>query len=328
MMRAAVWIALLGVVALLSTPAPVTAQAKPAPFSIVVGSVGPGVPEWPIYIATELGMFDRVGLSISEVTAGNTQNCVSELVGGDAPIAILASDVVLTAAARKLPITYIAPVITIPTYSLVVGPSIKNWNDLRGKIVLVTNKEDITAITMRKLAAAQKLDWLKDFNILNSGTSQLRTTALVSGNAQGALLTQPFDVYAQRQGMRILARASDVMHDWISNGIAVNPVWAAAHRPELILFLRVFRDATVYGYAHPAQAQAIMARKLKLQPADAQIAYDATFGRNGLSRDLVLNEKSLQNVADGIVDMGTLPEAPPLSSVMDLSFVRDMRAGK
>jgi ABC-type nitrate/sulfonate/bicarbonate transport system substrate-binding protein len=327
-MRVAAWIALVTALALLSAPLRVTAQTKPAPFTIVVGSVGPGVPEWPLYIAAELGMFDKAGLSVSELTAGNTQNCVSELVGGDAPIAILASDVVLTAAARKLPITYIAPVITIPTYALVVAPSIKNWNDLRGKVVLVTNKEDITAITLRKLAAAQKLDWLKDFDILSSGTSQLRVTALISGNAQGALLTQPFDVYAQRQGMRVLARASDVMHDWISNGIAVNPNWAAAHRPELIAFLRVFRDATAYGYAHPAEAQAIMARKLKLDPADAQIAYDATFGRNGLSRDLVLNEKALQNVADGIVDMGTLPAAPPLSSVMDLSFVRDMRATK
>jgi len=190
--------------------------------------------------------------------------------------------------------------------------------------VLVTNKEDITAITLRKMAAAQKLDWLKDFDILTSGTSQLRTVALVSGNAQGAMLTQPFDVYAVRQGMHILARGADVLHDWISNGIAVNPSWAAAHRPQLVAFLRVFRQAVAYGYAHPAEAQAIMARKLKLEPADAKIAYDATFGQNGLSHDLVLNQKALQNVEDGVVEIGTLPSAPPLSSMIDLSFVHDM----
>jgi hypothetical protein len=40
----------------------------------------------------------------------------------------------------------------------------------------------------------------------------------------------------------------------------------------------------------------------------------------------VLNQKALQNVADGVVEMGTLPAAPPLSSLVDLSFVRDMRA--
>jgi ABC-type nitrate/sulfonate/bicarbonate transport system substrate-binding protein len=310
------------------TPQPVTAQTKPPPFQILIGSVGPGVPEWPLYIGEELGLFERAGLSISELTAGNTQNCISELVTGDAPIAILASDVVITAAAQKLPITYVAPVITIPTYSLVVGPTIKSWNDLRGKVVLVTNKQDITAITLRKMAAAQKLDWLKDFNILNSGTSQLRTVALVSGNAQGAMLTQPFDIYATRQGMHILARGSDVLHDWISNGIAVNPTWAAAHRPQLVAFLRVFRDAITYGYAHPAEATAIMSRKLKIEPADAQIAYNATFGSNGVSRDLLLNQKALQNVADGVVDIGTLPAAPSLSSIMDLSFVRDMRSMK
>ena len=115
---------------------------------------------------------------------------------------------------------------------------------------------------MRKLAQAQKLDWLKDFDILNSGTSQLRTVALVNGNAQGALLTQPYDVYAERQGMHVLARGSDVIHDWISNGLAVNPTWAASHRPELVRFLGVLRESIVYAYAHPPDAVAIMSRKL------------------------------------------------------------------
>lgn len=302
---------------------PARAQTKPVPFEISVSSVGPGAPEWPLYIAEELGMFDRAGLAVTESTAGNAQNCVNALVTGDAPVAILASDIVIVAAAHNLPIAYIAPIITIPTYALVVGPGIKSWNDLRGKVVLVTNKDDITAITMRKLAQAQKLDWLRDFDILTSGTSQLRTQALLGGSAQGALLTQPFDVYAQRQGMHVLARASDVMHDWVSNGMAVNPAWAAAHRPELVRFLRVVRTAIAYAYAHPSDAVAIMSRKLRMDPADAQIAYDEIFGRNGMSRDLVLDQHALQNVADGVVDIGTLPAAPSLAGIVDLSFVRD-----
>ena len=324
-MRALACAALAAALLFVAAPGPVVAQTKPPLFEVLISSVGPGAPEWPLYIGEELGFFAKAGLTVTESTAGNAQNCVSALVTGDAPLAILASDIIIVSAARQLPIVYVAPIVTIPTYSLVVGPSIKTWNDLRGKVVLVTNKEDITAITLRKLAQAQKLDWLKDFNILISGTSQLRTVALVSGNAQGAMLTQPFDVYAQRQGMHVLARGSDVMHDWISNGIAVNPNWAAAHRPELVRFLRVFRDSVVYAYAHRADAVAIMSRKLRLEPADVQIAYDEVFGRNGMSRDLVLNEKSLRNVADGVVEMGTLSVAPPLSGIVDSSFVRDMR---
>jgi ABC-type nitrate/sulfonate/bicarbonate transport system substrate-binding protein len=323
-MRFFTWVAIIATLAFTLVPGPSPAQTKAAPFEIVVSSVGPGAPEWPLYIGEELGFFARAGLSVSESTAGNAQNCVSALVTGDAPIAILASDIIITAAARQLPLVYVAPLITIPTYTLMVGPSIKTWNDLRGKVVLVTNKEDITAITLRKLAQAQKLDWLKDFNILTSGTSQLRTVALVSGNAQGAMLTQPYDVYAQRQGMHVLARGSDVIHDWISTGIAVNPSWAAAHRPQVVQFLRVVRESIAYAYAHPADAVAIMSRKLRLDPADAKIAYDEVFGRNGMSRDLVLNEKALQNVADGVVDIGTLPVAPSLSAVTDMSFVRDL----
>ena len=322
-MRAGTGFILITLFAGIIGPARVDAQAKSPPFEISVSSVGPGAPEWPLYIGEELGMFERAGLTVSESTAGNAQNCVNALVTGDAPVAILASDIVIVAAARKLPITYIAPIITIPTYSLVVGPTIKGWNDLRGKVVLVTNKDDITAITLRKLAQAQKLDWLRDFDVLTGGTSQLRTQALLGGSAQGAMLTQPFDIYAQRQGMHVLARGSDVMHDWISNGMAVNPTWAAAHRPELVAFLRVVRAAINYAYGHPADAVAILAKKLKMDPADAQISYDEIFGRKGMSRDLVLDQKALQNVADGVVDIGTLPAAPPLAGIVDKSFVRD-----
>jgi ABC-type nitrate/sulfonate/bicarbonate transport system substrate-binding protein len=323
-MRALSCVALIAALVFIAGPRPIAAQTKPAPFEILVSSVGPGAPEWPLYIGEELGFFARAGLSVSESTSGNAQNCVNTLVTGDAPIAILASDIIIVAASRQLPITYIAPIITIPTYSLVVGPAIKTWNDLRGKVVLVTNKEDITAITLRKLAQAQKLDWLKDFDILNSGTSQLRTVALISGNAQGAMLTQPFDIYAERQGMHVLARGSDVLHDWISNGLAVNTTWAAAHRPELVRFLRVVRESIAYAYDHPADAVAIMSRKLRVDPGDAQISYNAVFGRKGMSRDLILNQKALQNVADGVVDIGTLPVAPPLGPLIDTSFVRDI----
>jgi ABC-type nitrate/sulfonate/bicarbonate transport system substrate-binding protein len=317
--------ALVAALLFIAAPGPIAAQTKAPLFEIVVSSVGPGAPEWPLYIGEELGLFAKVGLTVSESTAGNAQNTVTALVTGDAPLAILASDIIIVSAARQLPIAYIAPIITIPTYSLVVAPSIKTWNDLRGKVVLVTNKEDITAITLRKLAQAQKMDWLKDFNILISGTSQLRTVALASGNAQGAMLTQPYDVYAQRQGMHVLARASDVMHDWVSNGLAVNPKWAAVHRPELVRFLRVLREAIAYAYAHPADAVAIMSRKLRLEPADVQIAYDEIFGQNGMSRDLVVNERALRNVEDGVVDIGTLPSAPPLANFVDASFVRESR---
>jgi ABC-type nitrate/sulfonate/bicarbonate transport system substrate-binding protein len=262
-------------------------------------------------------------LHISESTAGNVQNAVNALVTGDAPLAILASDIIVVANARNLPIKYIAPLVTIPTYALIVRPEIKSWSDLKGKVVLVTNKEDITAIMLRRLAASQHLDWLKDFDILLSGTSQLRTQALIGGSAQGAMLTGPFDVYAERAGMHVLARARDVVKDWVSNGLAVNPKWAETHHADLVRFLRALRAATQYGYDHPDDAVAILATRLHIQPADAQITYDATFKTKGLSRDLIVNERGLQNVINGVIDMGTLTAAPPIADLIDTSFARE-----
>jgi ABC-type nitrate/sulfonate/bicarbonate transport system substrate-binding protein len=199
--------ALAAAFALSSSSIPVAAQT-PALIEISVTSVGPGAPEWGIYIGEERGFFAKAGLHVTESTAGNTQNAVSALVTGDAPLAILASDIIVVANAHSLPIKYIAPLVTIPTYALVVRPEI-------------------------------------------------------------------FDVYAQRQGMHVLARARDVVKDWVSNGLAVNPKWAEAHHADLVRFLRALRVATQYGYDHPDDAVAIMAAKMHMQPADAQITYDA-----------------------------------------------------
>jgi len=321
--RIAAPLAALAVALALSSSGTIPADAQAPLTEITVTSVGPGAPEWGIYIGEDKGFFAKAGLKVTTSTAGNAQNAVSALVTGDAPLAVLASDIIIVANARNLPIKYIAPLVVIPTYVLAVRPEIKTWSDLKGKVVLVTNKEDITAIMLRRMAAAQHLDWLKDFDVLLSGTSQLRTAALVSGNAQGAMLTGPFDVYAVRQGMHILGRATDVVKDWVSNGLAVNPNWAATHHAELVRFLRALREATQYGYDHPAEAVEVMATRLKLQPADAQITYDQTFKTNGLSRDLLVSERGLQNVINGVVEMGTLPAPLPLAGLVDTSFARE-----
>ncbi len=60
-----------------------------------------------------------------------------------------------------------------------------------------------------------------------------------------------------------------------------------------------------------------------MDPADARISYDEIFGQNGMSRDLVRDRRALQNVATGVVDIGTLPAAPPLAGLIDLAFARD-----
>lgn len=305
-----------------ATPLRASAQT-PALTEIGLTTVGPGAPEWGFYIGEDKGFFARAGLRIDETIAGNVQNCVNAVVTGDVPLAVLASDIVIVANANHLPLKYIAPLVTIPTYKLVVRPEIKSWSDLRDKIVLLTNKQDITAITFRRMAEAQHLDWQKDFDLILSGNSQLRVSALIAGSAQGAMLTQPYDIYAERQGMKVLSNATDVMKDWISNGLAANATWAAAHRGDLVSLLRVLRTSTEYGYAHPAEAVAIMAQKLKVDPSDAQISYDSLFKTGGMSRDLIVNEKALENVISGVVQMGSLQAPIPVSELVDTSYARE-----
>ena len=112
----------------------------------------------------------------------------------------------IAAVAHQLPIKVVAPMFGVNPYSLVVLPTIKTWADLKGKSVMLGTKQDVTAIALGTLAAAHKIT-LDDFQIVIGGNSTARYAGLASGNVQGAMLGQPFDLLAESKGDMILGTA-------------------------------------------------------------------------------------------------------------------------
>ncbi len=304
-----------------------SAQPSPSLTTLDFGIVGPGVVDWPYYLARDRGFLAREGLNVVEVTGNNLQNTIDALVTGDLPIAVLGSDAIAVARGHQLPIKFVAPTIAIDTYSLVTVPSVKSWADLKGKTVLVTTKLDLTGLSFQRMAQAQHLDMNRDFDVLTSGTSVMRMAALKSGNAQGAMLIQPFDLMAEASGMRILAQSADYVKDWLSAGVAVNENWAKTHRPELVRFLRALRDATRYGYAHPQDAIAVLAAATKVDTAVAARTYAIDFTqRHAFRTDGMIDERALANVVSGVLQLGEISQPVPISDLADESYAKEVAA--
>ena len=79
-----------------------------------------------------------------------------------------------------------------------------------------------------------------------------RWEALLKGEHAGTLLLSPFEILARERGFRLLANAVDVLPRYQGLVGAARRSWAAAHRTELIGYIRAHREALSRAAAVPA----------------------------------------------------------------------------
>ena len=231
------------------------------------------------------------------------------------------SDTAIAAIAHGLAVKIVAPVFTTNPFVLAVPAAVKSWNDLKGKAIILATKQDVTAMAFGSMAAKNHLK-MDDFSIVVAGDSAARYAALTSGNVQGAMLSQPFDLEAEANGMHALDTSYDTMKDWVFKTVSVNSAWAAANRPVVLKVLRALRTAIRYGYSHRDQTVAVLVDATHAKEAIAQRSYDVDFGTwKAFEPNLKMNEAGLLNVARAQVAFGALTEVPKIGDLYDGSFV-------
>lgn len=161
-----------------------------------------------------------------------------------------------------------------------------------------------------------------DFSLIVGGTSNARFAALVSGNVQGAMLSQPFDLLAVQKGMKILASGQDYFkNDWMFTAIAVNGPWAASHRDLVVKVVRALRKGIAWGYTHREQAVDALVAVNHVDRNIAEQAYDVDFVKwRAFDRQQRINVPAVQNIANIMVQEGDITAAPPVQNMFDLSF--------
>lgn len=181
------------------------------PIDVTYATLAPSASDWPVYLAQSQGFFAGEGLHVGIVylPAGPQAALATAFCLGG-------TDTLIAAVAHHLPVQLVGSIFAVNPYSLLTTPEIKSWDDLRGKSISLGTKADVTAIVLQHLAAAHGLQ-NDDFSIVIGGNSGARFAALTTGNVQGAILSQPFDLLAQTKGMHVLASAVDSIREWTSN---------------------------------------------------------------------------------------------------------------
>ncbi len=306
--------------AVLAVSAPAARAQAPGLTPVTFAIIGPNASEWPVFIAKQQGFFRDEGLDVSIVLAATPANVMNAVATNAANLGDTGSDTVIAAIAHGLAVKIVAPIFTVNPFVMVVPASIKTWGDLRGKSIVLASKQDVTAMSFASMAAKNHMK-IDDFSVTLSGDSSARYAALSTGNVQGAMLAQPFDLEAEANGMHALDTSYDTMKQWLFKAVFVNSAWAAANRPVAVKMLRALRTAIRFGYAQRGPAVAVLIDATRASPAIAQRSYEIDFGTwHAFDPNLKLDEAGLLNVARAQVAFGVLTELPKIGDLYDGSF--------
>ena len=283
------------------------APAAHAADTVIVGAVGSSSANaWPVHIGVQKGLFAGAGIKVDFVFAQSNAAVVQQLAAGSTNIATNAGLVdPIRAIDKGAPIAIVRIEIQAPPYALLAKPAIKALTDLKGKTVIVGGAKDITRIFVDRMLQTAGLK-SGEFDLVYAGATNARFSALQSGAVDAAILTAPFNFYAESAGFSNLGFTFDYVKDMPFAGMAVNRSWATANPGVAKRFLDVFVESIAWfeDTRNRDEAVKMMTDISKLKKEDVERAYDFLREKKLFEPTGKVSRAKLQSVIDALRELG------------------------
>jgi len=317
---------LLACAIMLSGPA-----AGRAETTITFGIVAKLAIQWPIWVAIEKGMFEKVGVKMDIVAAGGSARSAQQLAAGALNIGEAGLPDLIRPINQGAPIKIIAYEVSEPPYKLVARKDVKTIAELKGKKIMIGGTKDITLIYLEALTKPVGLR-ASDFDLVYAGATSARFAALHAGGVDATILTSPFDFQAIGLGYTDLGSVHKVLPNFPFSAYAVNTTWANANRAAVVGFLRAVNEGIQWLYVpqNKDEAVKILVKSIGANADDTAKTYDLFFGEiRAFRKDGQIPPAGFQRLLESLVELGDLTSpVPPMSKFVDDSFMKAALAGK
>jgi ABC-type nitrate/sulfonate/bicarbonate transport system substrate-binding protein len=258
-----------------------------------------------LYVGETLEFFARNGLAIERTITPTSTFQITKLAAGDFDIAIGAFDNIVAyqegqgAELLEDPDLFAFMGVARMNLQLVVQPGILSYADLKGKTLAVDAVSSGFVSVLRRMLELGGLG-LDDYELVPVGTRRWET--LKAGEHAGALMTDNFMSGDLSTGLRILDNSIDALPPYQSAVGSACRGWAAAHKDELIRFIRAYMESLdwIFDPANREQAAEILAANRDGMSAEAAAKSVAQLvsGREGFTPRAALDTEAVQTVID------------------------------
>lgn len=242
------------VLTLLSSRGSIAAQSVPlTPLRVAMSPVT--YSEIPLRFAISQGLFQKAGLEIQLSMLSNGAAITAAVAGGSIDVGLGTISGTVTAFAKGLPITLIAPAVVYdaaaPPLSLLVlkGGGINRARDLVNKTIALSDLNDAIHPAIERWLSQNGVDAsaAKSIKFVEMPQS-LMLSAVEDGRADAVAIISPIKDQDLATGkVRVLAPALNaIARRFVWTAYFAQATWAENHRQEIATFLRVLDQAASF----------------------------------------------------------------------------------
>ena len=214
------------------------------------------------WIAMESGILKKHGLDAEVIYLRGGQQLVPALMSQSVDIALGSDTGIYSALLEGADLVKIGTTLNSLAFAFAVRPEFKDAASLKGAILGSSRGRDLAYASLIRAITSLGLSPEKDVKIIPVGAGdQERIQATVGGSTAGTVLFPPWEVQAERLGLKVLGRSRIPS---LNGGINTTKAMLSTKRPVVKTFLRAYREAARYGQSNKESSVLILQKYLKI----------------------------------------------------------------
>jgi NitT/TauT family transport system substrate-binding protein len=246
------------------------------------------------------------------IDSGSSSRSIQQVAAGSAQIGSSSLVDTVRAIGAGASVKVFLNSLAVGTHSLIAAKNIKSVAELKGKRVMTGGPGDITNLWWQAVAKHFGLNGENDIELLFSGSTAARMSALYAGAIEATVLSTPQSFKAIADGFTDLGPVAPYLGEFPMMIWQVNSRWAQNNEKLLLGFARAHNKAVRYllDPANKSEVAQMLAKASRSSIEDALKTWDVCRQVNGFVADGSISEKAVERVRDTLVTSGDLK--PPI----------------
>jgi ABC-type nitrate/sulfonate/bicarbonate transport system substrate-binding protein len=262
-------------------------------------SAGVGSNQLPMYVAKDLGLFEKYGLIVDLIVITGGARSLQALFGGSTHSANMAAMAPVRAVLSGGDIVIVGAILNKSLQKFVARGEIRKPADLRGKKIGVAgfggSSEFGALLALREWKIPTEA-----VSVVPTGGGRERLLALAAGGIDATLLSYAEAALAAKKGMNVLAEMTELVPEFPDRTIMVRRSFLEKERASVKGFLQAIGEAIVMVRRDRERTVASLIKHLRIDRQLAEENYAAT--RDSYSFPPRIGRQGMQGILD-IVQM-------------------------
>jgi ABC-type nitrate/sulfonate/bicarbonate transport system substrate-binding protein len=288
-------------------------------FAAISGAVAP------IWIAKDLGFFEKNELDVDPVLIQSGPRSVSALLSGEMPIINTGANSAIAAnlGGTKEPVV-IATFYNTLVFSVVGKPDITNITGLKGKVLGVTQLGSLSDFTARLVLAQAGLVPQRDVTLLPTGDYNGMVVSMSKGLIDAGIISPPSTLKARKLGFREILDVGATGIEYAGTSIATTRTLARESHEIPRRVVRALIEAIHLFKTDKTASIRVLARWTKTQDREVLDELYETYSGKYLLRGPAPSEKGVRAVLDSLSDRVPAAKTANARDFFDDGFVREL----